>query len=134
MQFERDGPDIRLVETLRVPFAAAPPNFRPGPGEGPPYHFCYEVLNAHGEVMYRVVGSDPTGATVEFPSEPERGRGEREVALERARSPRPTSRFTLLVPELPGAASVRIYSMDMDTYFPGVRDRGVPFGPFPMLS
>lgn len=68
LTFVQNEGTLTLVGKEKFKLAALPANFAP---EDPDaiYQFRYELLDAGGNSLYRVVGADPTGVTVEIPAE-----------------------------------------------------------------
>lgn len=87
--------------------------------------FYYEILDEDRRLLFRGTGSDPTGATVEFPTPGEAG-GRRIGALGRMRTSSEQSHFTLIVPRLPGATHIRLYSLEFSRDLRGGSDPREP--------
>lgn len=103
----REGLAFTLLDFLLVEGQAVPPVFEfPVRPAGTRFAgFWYELLDSHGQVLYRATGADPLGASVEFSGE---------EGLQRMRAPAGPVRFRLLVPlsvAMQGAR-LRIYSLE----------------------
>jgi hypothetical protein len=101
LTFAYDGSDIRLVRSQRVEMIA-PPSVTEPPQEGHVGHWL-EIRDAAGKLLYHRHVHQPIRTDTEaFGSEDK-------PAMTRAARAKPGGQFTLLVPDLPGAASFHFF-------------------------
>jgi len=101
LTFAYDGSDIRLVRSQRVEMIA-PPSVTEPPQEGHVGHWI-EIRDAAGKLLYHRHVHQPIRTDTEaFGSEGK-------AAMTRAAKAKPKGQFTLLIPDLPGAASFHFF-------------------------
>ena len=117
--FSRVGAAFRPAVVVDAGTRLVASHFDVPPGSPVPLSFYYELVAADGvTVLHRGAGFDPTGVTVEYPI-PASATGEEAETLVRIPNPSLEARFTMIVPHIAGAKSIRLFSRSFREQFPG---------------
>jgi hypothetical protein len=101
LTFAYDGTGIRLTKSQRVEMIT-PPSVTPPPQAGQSGYW-FEVRDAQGDLHYHHSLYNPVQVDFEvFSNDPNQ-------PITRVPNPNPTGEFTVLVPDLPGAATLILY-------------------------